>query len=286
MADHVEYVAERLDEMRDRDQSESFDIINLLKFRPTVIDGLGIDGTDGRRAYFKYYAGTASRMFERLDTGADVLYMNDAHATLLGLAGEAWDVVAIVRYPSRAKFLEFHDDPQYREIVKFRSGSLANSRLIESLVERPSYYPASVGKPMPDETASGAERTDPRSAEIAERSGDEAIHMFNLLRMKARATDGVGVDGFDGSEAYDAYIAGLLDSDVGRAADPEVVWSAHPLKPLIGPTDELWDLALMVKYPSRSHFLTMAGSADYHRDHGVVRAAAICDSRLVETTTQ
>jgi uncharacterized protein (DUF1330 family) len=49
---------------------------------------------------------------------------------LIGPEGREWDVVAIVRYPSRAAFLEMVSDPSYLEIAEYRSSGLADSRLI------------------------------------------------------------------------------------------------------------------------------------------------------------
>ena len=286
VANHVELTGERLNAMRERDPSGSFDMINLLKFRPIVADGLGIDGTEGRYAYLKYYASTVSRIFVRLEIAAEMLYMNQAHATLLGLEGEEWDLVAIVRYPSRAKFLEMQDDPEYRDIMPFRTGSLVNCRLIEALAAPPSDR-STPARPMPEQTvveASQGTYVDPRSRQLPQRDPDEPTYMLNLVRYKNEADSGAGVDGLDGSAAYRRYGLKLLESEVGRAAGLEAVWTAYPLEPLIGPAEELWDVALMAHYPSRRQMVEMFGSEEYRRDHAPLRAAALSDSRLIETT--
>lgn len=273
MGNHVELTAERLEVMRGLDPSESFDMINLLKFRPTVEEGLGIDGTTGRRAYFKHYAGQVDRIFERLGLAAEFQHMNDAHATLIGLDGEEWDFVAIVRYPSRAEFLMMVDDPEWQAIERFRTGSLINSRLIESHPTSPGSVTASKAGQLPDRTVVNAgDSSDPRSAQLAQRQLDEPTYMFNLVRFK------------DDGAAYNRYVSGLLDSGVGRTSGLEIVWSAVPIEPLVGPGDELWDMALMARYPTRRQMLELFNSEEYQREHGPVRAAALCDSRLVETS--
>ena len=49
---------------------------------------------------------------------------------------------------------------------------------------------------------------------------------------------------------------------------------------MIGPSDEAWDEVLLVQYPSRKAFLTMAGNPEYLACT-VHRTAALADSRLI-----
>ena len=62
-------------------------------------------------------------------------------------------------------------------------------------------------------------------------------------------------------------------------------WQAFPVATLIGPTDELWDEALIYHYSSRSKMLSMFTDADDYRvNHLPKRNASIVDSRLIETS--
>ena len=45
--------------------------------------------------------------------------------------------------------------------------------------------------------------------------------------------------------------------------------------------DEDWDLAILVRYPTRQHFINKLDNAKY-REISKVRHAALLDSRLVE----
>jgi uncharacterized protein (DUF1330 family) len=107
---------------------------------------------------------------------------------------------------------------------------------------------------------------------------DKPIEMLNLLRFKERA-DGVDADdGISGAEAYARYgaaIGGHLER-VGA----QVVWAGACNPALIGPDDPEWDMALVVRYPSRAAFLSMVQDPDYlaQARH---RTAALADSRLI-----
>ena len=116
-------------------------------------------------------------------------------------------------------------------------------------------------------------------AEMATRPGDEPVVMLNLLRFREQAEAGHGVDGLSGKEAYREY---------GRKFDalhPRIggtpIWMGKPHAVLIGEEGESWDLAILVRYPTREKFVTMLADPDYV---GIapLRAAALADSRLVE----
>ena len=61
--------------------------------------------------------------------GASITYAGDADGLLIGGEPE-WDAVLVVRYPSRAAFLEMVTDPGYQEIAHLRTEALRDSRLI------------------------------------------------------------------------------------------------------------------------------------------------------------
>jgi len=91
---------------------------NLLRFA----------GGDGRDGYLRY----AREVQPHLDrVGASIVYAGDAGLTVIGDENERWwDTILLVRYPSRAKFLEMVLDPGYQEIAVHRTNALANSALI------------------------------------------------------------------------------------------------------------------------------------------------------------
>lgn len=106
------------------------------------------------------------------------------------------------------------------------------------------------------------------------------VSMLNLLRFAQRA---VLPDGREtsGREAYLAYYA-ATGPHLARVGG-SVVWagSCHPA--VIGPEQGEWDMAAVVRYPSRAAFLAMIGDPDY-RETSRIRTAALADSRLVPCT--
>lgn len=96
---------------------EPVHMLNLLRFR---------EG-DGPAGYAQYAAATAPHLAR---VGGEVVWAGACSPALIGPDDPEWDVAAVVRYPSRAAFLDMVRDPEYQEISKLRTGALADSRLI------------------------------------------------------------------------------------------------------------------------------------------------------------
>jgi uncharacterized protein (DUF1330 family) len=92
-------------------------MLNLLRFA----------GAEGRESYARY-GGEVVAHLQRV--GGEIVWAGACDAALIGPGAPEWDVAAVVRYPSRAAFLEMVSDPGYRETVAHRSAGLADSRLI------------------------------------------------------------------------------------------------------------------------------------------------------------
>lgn len=108
---------------------------------------------------------------------------------------------------------------------------------------------------------------------------NEPIVMLNLLKFREFALDGFGVDGMTGSQAYRRY-GELNDQDEVRFGS-EPIWMGRGKNSIIG--DEEWDLAILVRYPTRQHFIDKLDNAKY-QEVAQVRRAALLDSRLFEFT--
>ncbi len=105
----------------------------------------------------------------------------------------------------------------------------------------------------------------------------ESVVMLNLLKFREFALDGFGVDGMTGSEAFRRYGELNEKEDVKFGSEP--IWMGIAKNTIIG--DEDWDLAILVRYPTRQHFIDKLDNAKY-REISKVREAALLDSRLVE----
>lgn len=101
-----------------QDNPEPVVMVNLLAF----------NDEGGRDSYLRY----AQEVQPHLDrVGASVVYVGDARQTVIGRDADPWwDAVLLVRYPSRAKFLEMVLDPGYQEIARHRTAALETSALI------------------------------------------------------------------------------------------------------------------------------------------------------------
>jgi uncharacterized protein (DUF1330 family) len=92
-------------------------MLNLLRFK---------EGT-GAEDYGRYAAAVGEHL-QRV--GGAMLWAGVCDAALIGPSAREWDVAAIVRYPSRAAFLDMVGDPGYLAIAEHRSAGLVDSRLI------------------------------------------------------------------------------------------------------------------------------------------------------------
>src|SRR5690242_13399274 len=105
--------------------------------------------------------------------------------------------------------------------------------------------------------------------------------MLNLLRFKNRADGSLEGDDVSGAEAYTRYAA-ATQPHLERVGG-EILWAGGCGRALIGPADGEWDVAAIVRYPSRSAFLEMVSDPDY-LEISRIRTAALADSRLLPCT--
>lgn len=117
---------------------------------------------------------------------------------------------------------------------------------------------------------------DPTEQSIADLAADaatnaEPVVMLNLLNF-------AGVDGAASYQRYATEVQPFLAS-VGAT----VVHAGDVSRRIIGePDDPTWDAVLVVRYPSRSAFLTMVTDPGYLEVHRH-RAAALTSAELIAT---
>lgn len=104
------------------------------------------------------------------------------------------------------------------------------------------------------------------------------VWILNLLRYRALAQSGFGVDGLTGKEAYKVY--GRKFAQLHPRFGGQPVWMGAADRSLIG--GEQWDVVLLVHYPTRRQFLQMLADPDYLAI-APIREAALADNRLIET---
>ena len=104
----------QLKELLKNPNEEPFVMLNFLKFKKE----------GGREAYVRYTK-EANRFVE--DVGAKLLFLSQPKELLNG--AETWDVLMLVRYPSRKAFLQMANDPEYIKIHGFREEALERAVL-------------------------------------------------------------------------------------------------------------------------------------------------------------
>ncbi|MFL6109002.1 MAG: DUF1330 domain-containing protein [Marmoricola sp.] len=116
MSTHIDPTEQQVHDFAARaaEKVDPVHMVNLLAF----VD----DGTK-----YQEYGVAVLPHLERV--GASVVYAGNVDGLLIGGEHE-WDAVAVVRYPSRAAFLEMVGDDGYEEIAHLRTEALRDSRLI------------------------------------------------------------------------------------------------------------------------------------------------------------
>ena len=100
-------------------------MLNLLRFAATAGDGGGGSGQD---AYARYGAKVITMVEER---GGRVLWMGSPDQVVVGdVDADAWDAVALVRYPNRAAFIDMVTQPSYSDAHEHREGGLERTVLL------------------------------------------------------------------------------------------------------------------------------------------------------------
>ncbi len=120
------------------------------------------------------------------------------------------------------------------------------------------------------------------AAMLASAGAPGVINMINLIRFRTRANYPVdhacAQENLSGEQAYQRYMAATAPFIAKLGA--RVVWVGTPNLVVIGPSEERWDMAFIVEYPSVAAMLSMLGDSEYQKI-GAHRTAAVEDSRLI-----
>jgi uncharacterized protein (DUF1330 family) len=91
-------------------------MLNLLRF-----------AEGGRESYARYADALSSTFLPRY--GGEVIYAGNGDSPLVADAGQDWDAVLLVRYPSRRAFSQMVADPEYHAVTHLRSDALVEAVL-------------------------------------------------------------------------------------------------------------------------------------------------------------
>ena len=102
---------------------EPVTMLNLLRF---------VEGGAARYGeYVAHFRRTSARF------GAEIIYYGHGRAPVVAEAGQAWDAVLLVRYPSRKAFSDMVRDPDYQAGTHLRSESLVEAVLQPTVAVTP-----------------------------------------------------------------------------------------------------------------------------------------------------
>ena len=108
---------------------EPFLAVNLLTFKDNAEYA---DGRETKLSGKEAYAIYANEVVDHLTkVGAEQILAGDVQRLILGEVDELWDVIAIVRYPSRKAMYEMATNKEYMESEKHREAGLAGQLNIE-----------------------------------------------------------------------------------------------------------------------------------------------------------
>ncbi|MGF7055226.1 uncharacterized protein (DUF1330 family) [Bosea sp. OAE752] len=110
-------IEDALDSFLKEDDGQAVVMLNLLRFQE-----------DGGRERYADYLAVATPIVARF--GAEIVYVGNGLAALSAEPGQAWDAVALVRYPNRRAFADMAMDADYREkAAPMREAALAEAVL-------------------------------------------------------------------------------------------------------------------------------------------------------------
>ncbi len=105
------------------DPGGSVVMLNLLRF------------ADGGAELYARYAAHTSPFLKKY--GGEVLYAGTGSTALVAEDGQAWDAVAVVRYPSRQAFCNMVADPGYQQGTELRTRALVEAVLQATIPQTP-----------------------------------------------------------------------------------------------------------------------------------------------------
>ena len=107
-----------LEKFLNEDDGQAIVMLNLLRFRE-----------DGGRERYRDYLTVAAPIVARF--GAEIVYVGNGLPALSAEPGQAWDAVALVRYPNRRAFAELAMDADYRN----RAAPMREAALAEAVLQ-------------------------------------------------------------------------------------------------------------------------------------------------------
>lgn len=94
---------------------------------PVVMLNLLRYAENGRESYTQYADALRTTFLPRY--GGEILYAGDGSTALVADAGQDWDAVLLIRYPTRQAFSRMVADPEYQQVTALRTRALTEAVL-------------------------------------------------------------------------------------------------------------------------------------------------------------
>lgn len=109
-------------------------MLNLLKFKQTSTyaakDGVAPEQVSGADAYGRYAKAFGEMLRAQNVEGVETLFGGKVDRFLIGAGADAWDAVAIVRYPDKKAMFDAVSNETYRSFHFHRKAGLEGQLLI------------------------------------------------------------------------------------------------------------------------------------------------------------
>lgn len=249
------------------EQDGPFYMANLIKHREFAeyLDGRETNLTGAEASAL--YGSLALPIL--LETGARPVFVADVDLNLIGSDGTAWSQVAVVRYPSRAKWLEMFARGDLREAAIHKEAGVETSLVLVSTVE---------GDGIPD----AVRRVDLATVPTPPTPEDPPISIVHLLDYHEIAQYDDGRDtALTGREAMSLYEQGRQDQNVLGLGVRPGLWLLIE-GALVG-DGRVWDEFRINNFPNRTTFFQIANADSFDEAGGEHRVAAINDTYTLLT---
>ena len=122
---HIRPTGEQINRLVTAPDDQPVVMLNLLRFAKVAHDDASKSGAEEFETYGRLMQDILAKH------GAKALWRGSVDQVVIGDDdADAWDMVALVEYPSRKAFMDMNRSDEYRGVGQHRTNALIDSRLI------------------------------------------------------------------------------------------------------------------------------------------------------------
>lgn len=237
-----------------------FYMVNLIEYRDeAVYDDGRPTNLSGREADAIY--GEWMRTEQLPSMGAEIVYIGEVERDLIG--GTDFDLVAVVRYPSRAEFFAMVRSNEFQNMLVHKNAGVADTTVLATSIQDLPAMPPVVDPPFPSS------------------ADDPSFAFVHLLDYRDTAQYAVGDADADPNRSGRDAVA-LYSQNASTVAPPlgvrPVAW--FNVEAVIRGAHDGWEEVRINLFPSHATFTELTSDPDWaaarhHREAGIERTYAI-----------